>query len=77
VDVATIGERDSGLVTAEQGSDFFIGGPSGVSAELAKRAHKRWSLFALDANSRKVSRVVLLEQLYRAYTIINGLPYQK
>ncbi len=55
---------------------FIIGGPSGVSAELAKRANKRWSLSRLTL-THEMSRVVLLEQLYRAYTIINGLPYQK
>jgi 23S rRNA (pseudouridine1915-N3)-methyltransferase len=55
---------------------FIIGGPSGVSAELSKRASKRWSLSRLTL-THEMSRVVLLEQLYRAYTIINGLPYQK
>ena len=55
---------------------FIIGGPSGVSAELRKRASKRWSLSRLTL-THEMSRVVLLEQLYRAYTIINGLPYQK
>jgi 23S rRNA (pseudouridine1915-N3)-methyltransferase len=55
---------------------FIVGGPSGVSADLAKRASKRWSLSRLTL-THEMSRVVLLEQLYRAYTIINGLPYQK
>ncbi len=55
---------------------FIIGGPNGVSAELSKRASKRWSLSRLTL-THEMSRVVLLEQLYRAYTIINGLPYQK
>ena len=55
---------------------FIVGGPSGVSAELSKRASKRWSLSRLTL-THEMSRVVLLEQLYRAYTIINGLPYQK
>ena len=55
---------------------FIIGGPSGVSAELAARAHKRWSLSRLTL-THEMARVVLLEQLYRAFTIIHGLPYQK
>ena len=55
---------------------FIVGGPSGVSAEISKRASKRWSLSRLTL-THEMSRVVLLEQLYRAYTIINGLPYQK
>ena len=55
---------------------FIVGGPNGVSAELSARANKRWSLSRLTL-THEMTRVVLLEQLYRAYTIIHGLPYQK
>ena len=55
---------------------FIVGGPNGVSVELAARANKRWSLTRLTL-THEMARVVLLEQLYRAYTIIHGLPYQK
>ncbi len=55
---------------------FIVGGPSGVSGDLSKRAAKRWSLSRLTL-THEMARVVLLEQLYRAYTIIHGLPYQK
>jgi 23S rRNA (pseudouridine1915-N3)-methyltransferase len=55
---------------------FIVGGPNGVSAELAARASERWSLSRLTL-THEMARVVLLEQLYRAYTIIHGLPYQK
>lgn len=55
---------------------FIIGGPNGVSEELSARVNKRWSLSRLTL-THEMARVVLLEQLYRAYTIIHGLPYQK
>ena len=55
---------------------FIVGGPHGVSPELAGRVQQRWSLSRLTL-THEMARVVLLEQLYRAYTIINGLPYQK
>jgi 23S rRNA (pseudouridine1915-N3)-methyltransferase len=55
---------------------FIVGGPNGVSADLSSRADKRWSLSRLTF-THEMARVVLLEQLYRAYTIIHGLPYQK
>ena len=55
---------------------FIVGGPNGVSTDLSARANKRWSLSRLTL-THEMSRVVLLEQLYRAYTIIHGLPYQK
>lgn len=55
---------------------FIVGGPSGVSPELSDRVDKRWSLSRLTL-THEMARMVLFEQLYRAYTIINGLPYQK
>jgi 23S rRNA (pseudouridine1915-N3)-methyltransferase len=55
---------------------FVVGGPDGLSRDLMSRADKRWSLSRLTL-THEMARVVLLEQLYRAYTIIHGLPYQK
>jgi 23S rRNA (pseudouridine1915-N3)-methyltransferase len=55
---------------------FVIGGPEGVSAEVEARADLRWSLSRLTL-THEMARVVLVEQLYRAYTIIHGMPYQK
>ena len=55
---------------------FVIGGPNGLGPELMARADKRWSLTRLTL-THEMARVVLIEQLYRAYTIIKGFPYQK
>lgn len=55
---------------------FVIGGHNGVSKEVAERASLRWSLTRLTL-THEMARVVLAEQLYRAYTIIHGMPYQK
>lgn len=55
---------------------FIIGGQDGVSEDVVKRANIRWSLSRLTL-THEMARVVLTEQLYRAYTIIHGLPYQK
>ena len=55
---------------------FIIGGPNGVSPELSSHVQTRWSLSRLTL-THEMARVVMLEQLYRAYTIIHGLPYQK
>src|SRR5882672_840129 len=55
---------------------FIIGGPLGVSRELATEVDKRWSLSRLTL-THELARVLVLEQLYRAYTIVHGLPYQK
>jgi 23S rRNA (pseudouridine1915-N3)-methyltransferase len=55
---------------------FVIGGPNGFAGDLKSRADKRWSLSRLTL-THEMARVLLFEQLYRAYTIIHGLPYQK
>lgn len=56
--------------------EFVIGGVNGVSAETLKRAKHKWSLSRFTL-THEMARVVLVEQVYRAFTIINGLPYQK
>ena len=55
---------------------IVIGGQDGVSSEVAARAQKRWRLSRLTL-THEMARVVAVEQLYRAYTINRGLPYQK
>ena len=55
---------------------FVIGGPNGLGPELLARADKRWSLTLLTL-THEMARVLLFEQLYRAFTIVHGLPYQK
>lgn len=55
---------------------FIIGGAEGVSSEVVERADFSLSLSFLTF-THEAARVILLEQLYRAYTIIRGFPYQK
>ena len=53
-----------------------IGGPDGLSPEVQSRADVRWRLTRLTL-THEMARVLVLEQLYRAYAINRGLPYQK
>jgi 23S rRNA (pseudouridine1915-N3)-methyltransferase len=55
---------------------FVIGGADGISSAVAERADHMLSLSFLTF-THELARVVLLEQLYRAYTILKGFPYQK
>jgi len=55
---------------------IVIGGQDGVNSEVADRAQKRWCLSRLTL-THEMARVLALEQIYRAYTINRGLPYQK
>ena len=55
---------------------LLVGGPDGLSAACLKRADLKWSLSALTYPHSLV-RVVLAEQLYRAWTINSGHPYHR
>ncbi len=55
---------------------FVIGGSNGVDETLKKRADKVLS-FGKITFPHQLFRVVLLEQIYRAETIIGNLPYHK
>lgn len=53
---------------------FVIGGPDGVSSELKKQVSMCWALSKLTL-THEMARVLLIEQLYRAYAITHRLPY--
>jgi 23S rRNA (pseudouridine1915-N3)-methyltransferase len=55
---------------------FVIGGPDGLAASVGQRAQLRWSLSALTFPHALV-RVLLVEQLYRASTLLAGHPYHR
>jgi 23S rRNA (pseudouridine1915-N3)-methyltransferase len=70
------GELEKWQSSASKEVAMIIGGHSGVSSAVAAKADKRWSLSPLTF-THEMARVLMLEQIYRAYTIIRGLPYQK
>ena len=55
---------------------LLIGGPDGLAPECLARAEKRWSLGQLTLPHPLV-RIILAEQLYRAWTITAGHPYHR
>ncbi len=59
-----------------QDVSIVIGGPDGLSHDCLQKAHERWSLSALTLPHPLV-RVVLIEQLYRAWSITQNHPYHK
>ncbi len=56
--------------------DFVIGGADGVSNDVKQQASACWSLSKLTLPHQLV-RTLVLEQLYRAFTIIQGHPYHR
>ncbi len=63
--------RESGRPLA-----LIIGGPDGHCAEIRARATQTWSLSNLTL-PHMLARVVVAEQLYRAWTILSGHPYHR
>lgn len=55
---------------------FVIGGSLGLHAKVCEKADLAVS-FSKMTFPHQLMRVILLEQIYRAYRIINGAPYHK
>ena len=85
--VVVLAERGDGLDTmafrdllgqGERGSYrrlvFLLGGPFGHHPSTRAKAHKVLSLSPLVLN-HQVARVLLLEQIYRGFTLLRGIPY--
>jgi len=53
---------------------FIIGGPYGFSDAIYKRAHQKLSLSAMTFTHEMI-RLFFVEQTYRAFAILNNLPY--
>ena len=53
---------------------FVIGGPYGFSTDVYARANEKLSLSKMTFSHQMV-RLIMVEQLYRACTIIKGEPY--
>ena len=55
---------------------FLIGGPLGFDPSVIAATPERLSLSPMTF-THEMARVILLEQLYRAFTILHGVPYHK
>lgn len=55
---------------------FAIGGPEGLDPAVLERADEIWTLSKMTF-THHVARVMLAEQLYRAWSITEGLPYHR
>ncbi len=59
-----------------QGLSLLVGGPEGLSAACLNKAHLQWSLSPLTWPHPLV-RVMLAEQIYRAWTLLSNHPYHR
>ena len=67
---------DNYALNSDSHISFIIGGSDGVTKEVKQRATERIS-FGPITLPHNLARVVLLEQIYRAFKIIRHEPYHK
>lgn len=73
---ATLARNLEDWLAGGQDLALLIGGPDGLDAQCLARAEQHWSLSKLTFPHPLV-RVVVAEQLYRAWTIIKRHPYHR
>jgi 23S rRNA (pseudouridine1915-N3)-methyltransferase len=71
-----LAELVGGWEMAGRDVTFAIGGADGLSKDVLRRAERTWSLGPLTL-PHELARVVVYEQVYRAYTIRRGEPYHR
>ena len=70
------GRLEKLAMNATGGITFMIGGPLGLSKDALAEADEILSLSKFTL-THEMSRVLLLEQIYRAFTILKGEKYHK
>ena len=62
----------------DQGRDMalLVGGPDGLDPALSQQCDEQWSLSALTLPHPLV-RILVAEQVYRAWTLMTGHPYHR
>lgn len=68
--------RIDGWLADGRDVSLLVGGPDGLDEDCLKRAELRWSLSPLTLPHTLV-RVVVAEQIYRAWSLLQGHPYHR
>ncbi len=76
IDSKKIARRLSEQLNQGKSIALLVGGPEGLAPEATESADALWSLSALTFPHPLV-RVMLCEQIYRAYSICHNHPYHK
>ena len=76
IDTEMLAREMQSWIDNSQDVALMIGGPEGIDPELLQQSHSKWSLSAMTF-AHPVVRVMLAEQLYRAWSINANLPYHR
>ncbi len=71
-----LAEELAGWLAGGRDPALMVGGADGLTPECLQRAERRWSLSTLTFPHALV-RVILAEQLYRAWSLVKGHPYHR
>lgn len=71
-----LSDRLQGWIDESRDVALLVGGPEGLSEEVLRESDHVWSLSALTF-AHPLVRVIIAEQLYRAWSICAGLPYHR
>jgi 23S rRNA (pseudouridine1915-N3)-methyltransferase len=71
-----LSDRLAGWLAEGRDLALLVGGPEGLADSCVRQAEERWSLSALTFPHPLV-RVILAEQLYRAWSILKRHPYHR
>lgn len=72
----TLAEQMQAWLSDGRDVSLIVGGPDGLDPGCLQRADQKWSLSALTLPHPLV-RIVLAEQLYRAWTVLQNHPYHR
>ncbi len=75
-DTETLARQMDGWLHAGRDVALLVGGPDGLSTAVLDKVDCKWSLSSLTLPHPLV-RVVVAEQLYRAWSILQGGPYHR
>lgn len=76
VDTRALAEHMQNWIDNSQNVAIIIGGPEGIDAAMLAQIPNKWSLSAMTF-AHPIVRVMLAEQLYRAWSINANLPYHR
>ena len=76
LDSETLAEELKRQLAGGEHLALLVGGPEGLAPACLERAKERWALSKLTL-AHPVARVILAEQLYRAWSIVQNLPYHR
>lgn len=76
ISTETLAEQLQNWIDESQDVAILIGGPEGIDPNYLAKVQRKWSMSAMTF-AHPVIRVMLAEQLYRAWSIIASLPYHR